>query len=356
MATSPPPAHRLHSALSHPLLRRWHTPTIDPSQLVYPLFIVEDEFAKESIAALPGQHRWGLRRLVDALAEPVRRGLKAVLLFGVVTGDKDETGSRADVDSNPVIKALPLLRDTFPDLLLITDVCLCPYTSHGHCGVLNEDLTINNDVSIARMAEISVAYAAAGAHVIAPSDMMDGRIGAIKAALKEAGRESVPVMSYAAKYQSCFYGPFREAAQSGMSFGDRSGYQLPPGSRELGLRAVDRDIAEGADFVMVKPGMPYLDIIRDTKERVSVPVAVYQVSGEYAMLYHAAMAAALDLKSAVMESLASFQRAGATIIISYFAPQVLEWMAEDAEALKASDDAVASAAEERDVATTPSVP
>ncbi len=194
---------------------------------------------------------------------------------------------------------------------------------------MKADHNVDNSASIHRLGEIAAAYADAGAHVIAPSDMMDGRVAAIKSALKARGHGSrVSVMSYSAKFASCFYGPFRDAAHSGMSFGDRSFYQLPPGSRSLAIRAVDRDIEEGADFVMVKPGGPYLDICRDVAERSSVPVAVYHVSGEYAMLYHAATAGAFDLKRAVMESMVSFRRAGVTIIITYFAPRVLEWLSE----------------------------
>jgi porphobilinogen synthase len=201
------------------------------------------------------------------------------------------------------------------------------YTSHGHCGILKSDHTVDNAASIARLAAIAVAYAAAGAHLIAPTDMMDGRVGAIKAGLRAAGHGStVAVMSYAAKFASCFYGPFRDAAHSGMSFGDRSLYQLPPGSASLALRAVARDVEEGADFVMVKPGGPYLDICRDVVAASPVPVAVYQVSGEYAMLWHAAAAGAFDLRRAVMESLVAFRRAGVTVIITYYAPRVLEWL------------------------------
>jgi porphobilinogen synthase len=203
------------------------------------------------------------------------------------------------------------------------------YTSHGHCGILKPDHCVDNQASIDRLGQIAAAYADAGAHVIAPSDMMDGRIGAIKAALTARGHGSkVAVMSYAAKFASCFYGPFRDAAHSGMSFGDRSLYQLPPGSRSLALRAVQRDLAEGADFVMVKPGGPYLDICRDVAEISTVPVAVYQVSGEFAMLHHAAAAGAFDLRRAVMECLTGFRRAGVSIIITYFAPTVLKWLSE----------------------------
>jgi len=281
---------------------------------------------------MPEQYRWGVNKLSEALDIPVKNGLSSVLLFGVIDDEKkkDDTGSSADTDISPVIKAIQKLRTLYPNLLIICDLCLCAYTSHGHCGIVNADYTMNNSSSITRLGEVAVSFAKAGAHVIAPSDMMDGRIGAIKEALRANGYGSkVAVMSYAAKFASCYYGPFRDAAHSGMSFGDRSLYQLPPGSRSLALRAVERDIEEGADFVMVKPGGPYLDICRDVVNNSKVPVAVYQVSGEYAMLWHAAAANAFDLKRAVMESLVSFRRAGVTIIISYFAPKVLGWLASE---------------------------
>jgi porphobilinogen synthase len=204
-------------------------------------------------------------------------------------------------------------------------VCLCAYTDHGHCGIVHADGSINNAASIERLADVAVAYAAAGCHVVAPSDMMDGRVGAIKRKLLAAGHAHTALMSYAAKFASCFYGPFRDAAKSGMAFGDRSGYQLPAGAAGLARRAVARDVDEGADFVMVKPGMPYLDILRETKDAVSVPVAVYQVSGEFAMLHHAAAAGALDLRRAVLESITAFRRAGADVVITYFAPQIIAW-------------------------------
>lgn len=283
---------------------------------------------------MPKQCRWGVNKLREALDGAVANGLKSVLLFGVIDKAdwKDGMGSAADdLAKSPVVAALKVLREAYPDLLLMTDLCLCGYTDHGHCGIVNmETKCIKNDESVARLAQIAVAFAQAGAHVIAPSDMMDGRVGAIKAALRDAGFGSrVAVMSYSIKFASCFYGPFRDAAHSGMSFGDRGLYQLPPGSRSLAIRALNRDVAEGADIVMVKPGMPYLDLIRDAANIAGVPVAVYQVSGEYAMLWHAAAAGALDLKRAVMESLVGFQRAGATVLISYYTPQVLEWLAAD---------------------------
>ena len=312
----------IHSSFSHPLLRSWsseHCDSIPASSLCWPLFLLEDSGAKQAIASMPGQHRWGSGRLAEALDGPVSQGLCSVLLFGVLedASAKDGRGSAADQASSPVVTACAYLRARYPTLLVMVDVCLCGYTSHGHCGIMREEGgsgVIDNAASVARLAEISVAFARAGAQVIAPSDMMDGRVGAIKAALHAAGLGgTTAVMAYSAKFASCFYGPFRDAAHSGMAFGDRACYQLPPASRSLALRALLRDVAEGADYVMVKPGGPYLDICRDAAEQCKVPVAAYQVSGEFAMLHHAAAAGAFDLKRAVMESLVAFRRAGVSV-------------------------------------------
>lgn len=341
----PPVDHILHPGYGHPLLHRLHSPgKVTPDNLMYPLFVTDDDDAKQAIGAMPGQYRWGVNRLEEALGEAVKNGLTSIILFGVLGEGavKDASGSLADhPSSSPVLKALPVLRKLFPKLYIACDLCLCAYTDHGHCGVMAKvgegegEWAINNQASIDRLGAIAVAYAKAGAHMIAPSDMMDGRIGAIKAALAKdkSGLESrVAVMSYAAKFASCFYGPFRDAAKSGMAFGDRSLYQLPPGARGLAKRAVERDLEEGADLVMVKPGMPYLDIVRETADFSPVPVAVYQVSGEWAMIHHAAAAGALDLKKAVMESLMAFKRAGAVLVLSYFTPLVLQWLREENEA------------------------
>ena len=321
-----PLSHNLHSAYGHDLLRTWqNNAPLHTDQLIYPLFISDHAQNKEEIGAMPGQFRLGVDRLEEFLKPLVEKGLRSVLLFGVPSSKKDSRGTLADRAETPAIQAIKKIRSTFPDLFIINDVCLCAYTDHGHCGILNKDGTLDNPASIKRIAEVASNYAMAGAHMVAPSDMMDGRVGAIKQNLHASGLGQIPVMSYAAKFASSFYGPFRDAAQSAPSFGDRRAYQLPPAGRELALRAVDRDIAEGADFVMVKPGGPYMDIIRDVKERANIPVSCYQVSGEYAMIHHAAAAGAFDLQPAVMESLQGLRRAGADIIISYFTPQVLEW-------------------------------
>ena len=237
----------------------------------------------------------------------------------------------ADSDENPVVKVIPILRKSFPDLLICCDLCLCAYTSHGHCGIFSEDPNsnesyIDNQKSIDRITEVALKYAQSGAHVVAPSDMMDGRVGAIKQKLIVNGLGSrVAVMAYSAKFASSFYGPFRDAAKSAPSFGDRSTYQLPCTSAGLAMRALKRDVDEGADVIMIKPGMPYLDIVRSARDRFpDIPVAVYQVSGEYAMLMHAVNNGTFDLEKAVMESLIAFHRAGADIVISYFVPFLLD--------------------------------
>ncbi|XP_027725245.1 delta-aminolevulinic acid dehydratase isoform X2 [Vombatus ursinus] len=299
------PESLLHSGYFHPLLRNWQTAasTFDASNLIYPIFVTDIPDAVQPIDSLPGIARYGVNKLEEMLQPLVAKGLRSVLIFGVPSKvTKDELGSGADTEDTPAIQAIRLLRKVFPSLLVACDVCLCPYTSHGHCGC----------------------------QVVAPSDMMDGRIAAIKEALITHGLgNKVSVMSYSAKFASCFYGPFRDAAHSSPAFGDRRCYQLPPGARGLALRAVDRDVREGADILMVKPGLPYLDIVREVKNKHTVlPLAVYHVSGEFAMLWHGAKAGAFDLKTAVMEAMTAFRRAGADIIITYYTPQLLQWLKE----------------------------
>lgn len=288
----------------------------------------EEENQQQVIPSMPGVFRYGLKKLIEHLNPLVELGLNSILLFGVIDNlPKDDKGSHADSNSNPVIRALPLLRQAFPNLLIACDVCLCPYTSHGHCGII-ENGFINNEKSIERIAAIALSYARMGAHIVAPSDMMDNRIGAIKRYLIENGMENLcSVLSYSVKFASGFYGPFRDAAKSAPQFGDRRAYQLPTGSRGLAIRAARRDVDEGADMLMVKPGMSYLDIVRDVKnEFPEYPMFIYQVSGEYAMLHHGAKAGAFELKSVLKEVLVSMRRAGADCIITYFVPTLLEWM------------------------------
>jgi porphobilinogen synthase len=321
----------LHSSFGHPLLKKWNVENeVTAENILYPIFVCESTDYKEEIKSLPGQYRWSVDRLPELLDPLIELGLQSVIVFGVLVDPslKDETGSNALSPNSPAARALTFLKENYPTLLRVVDVCLCGYTDHGHCGVLNCDHSINNQPSIELLADISVNFAQCGAQVIAPSDMMDGRIGSIKQSLKQNGFGStVSVMAYSAKFASIFYGPFRDAAGSGAKFGNRSNYQLPPGSRGLAIRAIERDIEEGADFVMVKPGMPYLDIVRDCSNFAAergIPVAVYHVSGEYAMIYWGAQHGAFKLEEAVMESMLAFRRAGATVILTYYAKEVLE--------------------------------
>jgi porphobilinogen synthase len=313
------------------LSRTWQSERLlTKSTLVYPLFISDDPNEETLIPSLPNQHRRGLNKLIPYLDTLISNGLTSVLLFGVPSSpsSKDPTGTYADAPTNPVIQALPLLRAHYPSLYLIADVCLCEYTSHGHCGILNADNTLNNTLSVSRIAEVSLAYARAGASCVAPSDMNDGRIRAIKQALIDEGlAHRVMLMSYAAKFAGCMYGPFRDAAGSAPSFGDRRCYQLPPGARGLARRAIARDVVEGADVVMVKPAGTYLDVISDAKQIArDLPVAAYQVSGEFAMIHAGAKAGVFDLRTMAFESTEGILRAGATIVISYFTPEFLEWL------------------------------
>ncbi|XP_037933912.1 delta-aminolevulinic acid dehydratase-like [Teleopsis dalmanni] len=321
-------ANKLHSGIHHATLRSLQECgcEITPHNLMYPLFLINQDDAVEPVGSMPGIMRMGLNKLRAHLTPLVAKGLGSVLLFGIVDSSmKDDVATHADSEKNPVMRAVPQLRQWFPDLLIACDVCLCPYKKDGHCGIFGEG-GIDNKRSIARLAEVAVNYGRVGAQIVAPSDMMDNRIGAIKQALVAANLENrVSLLSYAAKFASNFYGPFRDAAQSKPAFGDRRCYQLPSGSKGLAMRAVQRDVQEGADMLMVKPGMPYLDILRATKDTYPhYPLFVYQVSGEYAMLYHAAQNGAFELKSVLMETMKGFRRAGADCIITYFTPLLLE--------------------------------
>ncbi|KAE8229651.1 hypothetical protein CF326_g5375 [Tilletia indica] len=328
----------LHASYAHPLTRSLQSQSraLTKDMFMYPIFITDDPDASIELASMPGQRRWGVNKLEEFLGPLVRKGLKSVILFGVPTkAPKDDKGSLADDPSTPVILALQKLRTLFPNLYLATDVCLCEYTSHGHCGVLNEDGTINNAPSIERLAEVAVAYAKAGAHCVAPSDMMDGRVGAIKRALIKEGLASrTTLMAYSAKFASSLYGPFRDAVDSAPSFGDRRCYQLPPHARGLARRAITRDLAEGADIIMVKPGLPYLDILAEARSELAkdVPLAVYQVSGEFAMIHAGAKAGVYELRRMAEETAQSMVRAGATLLLTYFTPDFLDWLDDPREA------------------------
>lgn len=323
--------HILQSGMFNSTLRDWQSlnTNLSAKNLMYPIFIVEDDNAIQPIESMPGVSRYGISALKEHLEPLVKKGLVSILIFGVLDSDKakDSRGSAADIATNPVIKALPKLLSWFPSLTIACDVCLCPYTDHGHCGMLDHDGTINHSASINRIAEIATAYAKAGAHIVAPSDMMDGRIGAIKNMLTLHNLlNKVAVLSYTAKFASGFYGPFRDAAKSKPAFGDRKCYQLPPGSTGLALRAAARDVEEGADMLMVKPVLCYMDILKEIKQNYpAYPMFVYQVSGEFAMIYHATKAGAIDFKTTLNEILLSLRRAGADVIISYFTPTILDW-------------------------------
>jgi porphobilinogen synthase len=291
---------------------------VGPDQLVQPLFVVERPQDAGPIEAMPGIERYTPEGTLAEARELFGLGIKSVLLFGI-PARKDATASSAWASDGVVPQTLRLLKSSLPEMLLIADVCACEYTDHGHCGILDSGGDVDNDATLGLLARIAVAYARAGADVIAPSDMMDGRVRAIRAALDEAGFSGVAIMAYSAKYASAFYGPFREAAGSAPQHGDRRGYQMnAPNAREA-LREIALDLEEGADIVMIKPGLPYLDVVRAARDRFDSPIAVYNVSGEYAMLQAAIAAGWLDGERAVDEMLIAFARAGADVIITYFA-------------------------------------
>lgn len=322
---------QLHAGYSHPLARAWQAERqLTKAMLIYPLFITDNPDEITPIPSLPNQSRLGLNQIVPTLTPLIEQGLRSVILFGVplAAGSKDALGTSADDPKGPVIQAIQVIRRKFPQIYIVTDVCLCEYTSHGHCGILYEDGSLNNAMSVERISDVAMAYAKAGAHCVAPSDMNDGRIRAIKLKLIEEGiSHRVTLMSYSAKFSGCLYGPFRDAAGSCPSFGDRKCYQLPPGGRGLARRAIRRDIDEGADIIMVKPASSYLDIISDAKEIAKdMPVAAYQVSGEYAMIHAGAKAGVFDLKTMAFESTEGILRAGAGIVVSYFTPDFLKWL------------------------------
>ncbi|EAU91471.1 delta-aminolevulinic acid dehydratase [Coprinopsis cinerea okayama7 len=320
----------LQGGYQHPVARSWQGRRgLAKSMFMYPIFITDDPNASTVIPSLPNQRRWGLNKLEEFLRPLVRKGLQSVILFGVpLNCTKDGRGTPADDEQGPVIQAIKLIRRCFPNLYIACDVCLCEYTDHGHCGLLNEDGSINTEPSVDRISDVAAAYARAGAHCVAPSDMMDGRIMAIKRKLIDGGfGNKVTLMSYSAKFASSLYGPFRDAAGSAPSFGDRKCYQLPPAAKGLARRAILRDANEGADIIMVKPSLPYLDIIADAAELTpDHPIACYQVSGEFAMIHAGAAAGVYDLKTMAYESAESMVRAGATLILSYFTPEFLDWL------------------------------
>ena len=291
---------------------------------MYPVFVQPGRDLRDEIVSMPGQCRLSID-LLPKLARDIRQlGLGGLMLFGLPE-QKDEFGSEAYRPDGIVQEAVRCIKDAVPELLVATDTCLDEYTSHGHCGIVR-DGRVDNDATLEYLGRIAVSQAAAGADLVAPSDMMDGRVQAIRRALDAEGKEDVPIMSYAAKYASAFYGPFREAADCAPQFGDRTSYQMDPSNRREALREVALDIEEGADIVMVKPALPYLDVIRDVRESFDVPVAAYNVSGEYAMLKAASANGWLDERTSVLETITSIRRAGADIILTYHAPDVAMWL------------------------------
>ena len=313
------------------LLRRMVRETaLSIDDLVHPLFVVHGRGVREPIGAMPGQFRLSIDELLKEAKDAAGMGIPAILLFGV-PAEKDPRASEAYAEDGIVQEAVRAVKDRVPDLLVITDVCLCQYTSHGHCGVV-EDGTVRNDPTLELLARVAVSHAEAGADVVAPSDMMDGRVAAIREALDEAGCTDTPIMAYSAKYASAFYGPFREAADSAPQFGDRRAYQMDPANGVEAMREIALDIDEGADIVMVKPALPYLDVISRAKSEFGVPLAAYSVSGEYAMIKAAAQLGWLDEQRAMLEALTAIRRAGADIVITYFAKDVVRLLEHGAEA------------------------
>jgi porphobilinogen synthase len=295
--------------------------------LVLPLFVAETDRPREPIATLPGVDRLSISAAVAEAAEVAALGIGAVMLFGV-PAEKDQHGSGAWDEEGVVQLATRAIKQAHPDLLAITDVCLCEYTSHGHCGVLREDGAVDNDATVELLARVAVSHARAGADLVAPSDMMDGRVGALREELDGEGFAETPILAYSAKFASAFYGPFREAAGSVPAFGDRRGYQLDPANGSEAVREALLDASEGADMVMVKPALAYGDVIRAVKRATRLPVAAYNVSGEYAMVKAAAAAGYLDERAAVLEILTSLRRAGAETIVTYHAKDAARWLTE----------------------------
>jgi porphobilinogen synthase len=295
-----------------------------PRHLIQPLFVVAGEGVREEVSSMPGIERFSISELVAEATEVMSAGVGAVILFGI-PADKDEVGSGAYDDEGIVQMAVRALKEAHPDLVVLTDVCLCEYTSHGHCGVVR-DGEVDNDLSLELLAKTAISHAEAGADAVAPSDMMDGRVGAIRGQLDEEGHSSVPIVAYSAKYASAFYGPFREAVESTPQFGDRRGYQMNPENALEAVREAQLDLEEGADMIMVKPATPYLDVIRRVKDATGAPVAAYQVGGEYSMLKAAAANGWIDGQAAALETLVGIRRAGADAIVTYFAKEAAPWL------------------------------
>jgi len=297
---------------------------LSAQHLVQPLFVVAGESVREEVPSMPGVERLSITELVAEATEIQAAGVGAVILFGIPS-EKDEAGSGAYDPEGVVQLAVRALKESHPDLLVITDVCMCEYTSHGHCGIVR-DGEVDNDITLELLAQTAISHAEAGADVVAPSDMMDGRVGVIRSQLDEEGHSDVAIMAYSAKYASAYYGPFREAAESTPEFGDRRGYQMDPANALEGVREAELDLAEGADVVMVKPATPYLDVIRRVKDTTGAPVAAFHVSGEYSALKAAAQNGWIDEERAVLETLTSIRRAGADLVLTYYAKDAAAWL------------------------------
>jgi porphobilinogen synthase len=304
------------------LVRETH---LTPGHLVYPMFVAHGIDRREPIAAMPGVDHLSIANAVTEAGEVLALGIPAVLLFGLPAA-KDEEGSGAWDDEGIVQLATRAIKEAHSDLIVITDLCLCEYTSHGHCGVVRPDGTVDNDATLELLARTAFSQARAGADIVAPSDMMDGRVGAIRAALDEEGFTDTPILAYSAKFASAFYGPFREAADSAPAFGDRRAYQMDPANGNEAIRETRLDVEEGADIVMVKPALPYLDLIRRIKDETGMPLAAYNVSGEYAMVKAAAAGGYMDEQATVLEILTAIRRAGADVIITYHAKDAARWL------------------------------
>ena len=314
----PFPIHRMRRLRATERMRRLVRETrLDPAQFVLPLFVCPGRGVRREIGAMPGNFQMSVDEVVRECTEVKALGIGGVILFGLPE-EKDESASGAYAADGTVQRALRAIKQEAPDLLLMTDVCNCEYTSHGHCGKI-VDGDVDNDQTLAWLAATAVSHARAGADIVAPSDMMDGRVGAIRTALDENGFTNIPILSYAAKFASVFYGPFREAAESTPQFGDRRSYQMDPANGREAMREIEMDLEEGADMIMVKPAMPYLDLIWQARERFDVPLGAYQVSGEFSMIMAAARNGWIDCERAMMESLTSIRRAGADFILTYFA-------------------------------------
>jgi porphobilinogen synthase len=320
------PATRMRRLRRTGLLRDMVRETeLTPSHLVLPMFVELGTASRTPIEAMPGVSRMSISHAVEEAGEAHALGVPAVLLFGI-PAEKDELASAAHDDEGVVQLAVRALKEAHPELVVITDVCLCAYTGHGHCGVVREDGAVDNDISLELLAKTAISHARAGADAVAPSDMMDGRVGALRAQLDAEDHKETPIVAYSAKFASAFYGPFREAAGSAPAFGDRRTYQMDPANADEAVREALLDVEEGADVVMVKPALPYLDVVRRVKEATRVPVAAYNVSGEYAMIEAAAAAGCIDRRAAVLEALTSIRRAGADVVITYHAKDAAGWL------------------------------